>query len=129
MKTYAEIVKEYKKRQHDTVVDTIATGLTYMDEIAVDSGLLEETGILTELTESVSGVLPVVIISADRAAGERRGRGHEGAARAEAGHDRTEGRRVPDGQDRRSHGCGCGGGRCDRILGGDSRHDGRAGAV
>ena len=63
MKTYKEIVKEYQKRQHDTVVDTIATGLTYMDEIAVDTGLLEESGILTELTESVTGVLPFVIIS------------------------------------------------------------------
>ena len=31
MKTYQEMVKEYKKRQHDTVVDAIATGLTYMD--------------------------------------------------------------------------------------------------
>lgn len=64
MKTYAELVMEYKKRQHDTVVDTIATGLTYMDEIAVDTGLLEETGILTELTQSVTGILPFVIISA-----------------------------------------------------------------
>ena len=64
MKTYAEMVQEYKKRQHDTVVDTIATGLTYMDEIAVDTGLLEETGILTELTQSVTGILPFVIISA-----------------------------------------------------------------
>ena len=63
MKTYAEMIKEYKKRQHDTVVDTLAAGLTYMDEIAVDTGLLEETGILAELTESVSGVLPFVIIS------------------------------------------------------------------
>ena len=63
MKTYEELVKEYRKRQHDTVVDTIATGLTYVDEIAVDSGLLEETGLLTELTESVTGVLPFVIIS------------------------------------------------------------------
>ena len=63
MKTYEELVKEYKKRQHDTVVDTIATGLTYMDEIAVDSGLLEETGILTELTESVTGLLPFMVIS------------------------------------------------------------------
>ena len=64
MKTYAEMVQEYKKRQHDTVVDTIATGLTYVDEIAVDTGILEETGILTELTQSVSGILPFVIISA-----------------------------------------------------------------
>jgi len=64
MKTYEEMVKEYRKRQHDTVVDTIATGLTYVDEIAVDTGLLEETGILTELTQSVTGILPFVIISA-----------------------------------------------------------------
>lgn len=63
MKTYEELVKEYRKRQHDTVVDTIATGLTYVDEIAVDSGILEETGLMTELTESVSGLLPFVIIS------------------------------------------------------------------
>ena len=63
MKTYEELVQEYKKRQHDTVVVTIATGLTYVDEIAVDSGLLEETGLLTELTESVAGILPFMIIS------------------------------------------------------------------
>ena len=63
MRTYEELVREYRKRQHDTVVDTIASGLTYMDEIAVDTGLLEETGLLTELTESAAGVLPFVIIS------------------------------------------------------------------
>ena len=63
MKKYEELVKEYRKRQHDTVVDTIAAGLTYMDEIAIDTGVLEETGILTELTESVSGLLPFVLIS------------------------------------------------------------------
>ena len=63
MKTYEEMIKDYKKRQHDTVVDTLAAGLTYMDEIAVDTGLLEETGIWAELTESVSGLLPFVIIS------------------------------------------------------------------
>ena len=63
MKTYEEMLREYRKRQHVTVVDTIATGLTYMDEIAVDTGILEETGILAELTESVTGALPFVIIS------------------------------------------------------------------
>ena len=35
-----------------------------MDEIAVDTGILEETGILTELTQSITGLLPFVIISA-----------------------------------------------------------------
>ena len=63
MKTYEELVKEYRKRQRDTVVDSLATGLSYMEEIAVDSGLLEETGLLTELTESVGSLLPFVIIS------------------------------------------------------------------
>ncbi len=63
MKTYQEMLQDYKKRQHDTVVDTLATGLTYMDEIAVDSGLLEETGILAELTGTMTGLLPFVIIS------------------------------------------------------------------
>lgn len=63
MKTYEEIVRDYRKRQRDTVVDTIAAGLTYMDEIAVDTGLLDETGLLTELTETVSGVLPFAIIA------------------------------------------------------------------
>ena len=63
MKTYEQLVQEYRKRQHDTVVDTIATGLTYDDVIAVDTGQLEETGLLSELTESVTGFLPFMIIS------------------------------------------------------------------
>lgn len=64
MKTYAEMVQEYKKRQRDTVVDTIAAGLTYMDEIAVESGLLEETGLLTELSSTVCSALPFAMIAA-----------------------------------------------------------------
>ena len=63
MKKYEELVREYRKRQRDTVVDTLAAGLTYMDEIAVDSGLLEETGLLTELMENMTGILPFAIIT------------------------------------------------------------------
>lgn len=63
MKTYEEMVKEYKKRQRDTVIDAIATGLSYSDELAVDAGLLEETGILPELMNSITGALPFVIIT------------------------------------------------------------------
>ncbi len=63
MKRYEELVQEYRKRQRDTVVDTIATGLTYMDEMAVDTGLLEETGLMNELAQSVTGALPFVIIA------------------------------------------------------------------
>ncbi len=63
MKSYQEMLKEYRRRQRSTVVDAIATGLTYVDEIAVDSGLLEETGLLSELTGSVCGALPFAIIA------------------------------------------------------------------
>ncbi len=63
MKKYQEMLASYRKRQRSTVVDAIATGLTYMDEIAVESGLLEETGLLAELTESVCGALPFAIIA------------------------------------------------------------------
>lgn len=63
MKTYADMVADYKKRQRDTVVDTIAAGLTYMDEMVVDAGLLAEADILTELTESACSALPFVLIA------------------------------------------------------------------
>ena len=64
MKTYAEIVREYRRRQRDTVVDVLATGLNYVDELAVDSGLLEETGLMTELSSTVCTALPFAIIAA-----------------------------------------------------------------
>lgn len=63
MKTYREMIESYRKRQRDTVVDAIATGLTYVDEVALDAGLLEETGILSELTGSLCGALPFAIIA------------------------------------------------------------------
>lgn len=63
MKTYQDMLEAYRKRQRSTVVDAIATGLTYVDEIAVDSGLLEETGLLAELTGTVCGALPFAIIA------------------------------------------------------------------
>lgn len=63
MKTYQEMLDSYRKRQKSTVIDAIATGLTYVDEIAVDSGLLEETGLLAELTGSICGALPFAIIA------------------------------------------------------------------
>lgn len=64
MKQYREIVEGYRKRRRDTMVDALATGLTYVDELAVETGLLEEADLLTELTDSISGALPFVIIAA-----------------------------------------------------------------
>lgn len=64
MKTYDEIVATYRRRQHDTVVDALATGLTYLDEVAVESGLLEEAGVLAELGSGVCTALPFAVIAA-----------------------------------------------------------------
>ena len=63
MKSYQEMLDNYRKRQRNTVVDALATGLTYMDEIAVDTGLLAETGLMEELTGTVCGALPFAIIA------------------------------------------------------------------
>lgn len=63
MKSYQDILDSYRKRQRSTVIDAIAVGLTYMDEIVVESGLLEETGLLAELTSSVCSALPFAIIT------------------------------------------------------------------
>lgn len=64
MSSYSEIVEGYRKRQQTTVVDTIATGLTYADEVAVETGILEETGLLNEISSAVTGVLPFAVIAA-----------------------------------------------------------------
>lgn len=63
MKTYAEMVAEYRKRQRDTIVDTLAAGMTYMDEIAVDAGLLEEAGLVAGIADTLTGILPFAIIT------------------------------------------------------------------
>ncbi len=60
---YRDLVKKYKKRQHDTLVDTLTTGLAYADEMAVDLGLMEDTGLLGEVTEVVSTALPFAVIA------------------------------------------------------------------
>ena len=61
--TYQEKLTDWKKQRRRTLVDALSTGLTFVDEICVDSGLLEETGLMTELTSSVCGALPFVIIA------------------------------------------------------------------
>ena len=62
-KTYRQLVSRYKKRQHDTLVDTVTTGLSYADEVVVDLGLLEDTGLLGEMAETITGALPFAVIA------------------------------------------------------------------
>ena len=121
MKTYQEMVQEDKRRQRNTVVDTIAAGLTYMDEIALDTGLLEETGLLTELTETACGALPFAIIAVTE--------GSKVVLGKKTGKSGVKDGRFPHGQNRGRHGHRQRGDHRGRVLGGASGHHGRTGAV
>ena len=63
MPSFKEMVEKYKKRRHDTVVDAVTTGLSLADHVTVDLGLLEDTGVATEIAETVSNVLPFAVIA------------------------------------------------------------------
>ena len=63
MPSFKEMVEKYKKRRHDTVVDAVTTGLSLADNVTVDLGLLEYTGVATEIAETVSNVLPFAVIA------------------------------------------------------------------
>lgn len=63
MPAFDELVNKYKKRRHDTVVDAVTAGLSLADNVSVDLGLLEDTGIVTDALETVSNVLPFSVIA------------------------------------------------------------------
>ena len=50
MPEYKELVQKYTKRKRDTLMDTVATGLSYADNVAVNLGLLEDVGMVEALT-------------------------------------------------------------------------------
>ena len=59
MPTYHELVKKYQKRRKDTFMDTVATGLSYADNLAVDLGLMEDSAVLDAALDTMnsSGLL------------------------------------------------------------------------
>ncbi|MBQ4073798.1 MAG: hypothetical protein IJD39_01145 [Clostridia bacterium] len=59
MPTYGELVQKYQKRQKAHIADSVAAGLSYADNLAVDLGLMEESGLM----DAVSGALPFVCIA------------------------------------------------------------------
>ncbi|MBR6525582.1 MAG: hypothetical protein IKT57_06390 [Clostridia bacterium] len=63
MAQYTELVQKYKKRQKDTLLDTVSTGLSFADNVAVDLGLLEDAGVLADTLETVSTALPFALVA------------------------------------------------------------------
>ena len=50
MPAFEELVEKYQKRRRDTLVDSVAAGLSYADHVAVDLGLLEDNSVLDTVT-------------------------------------------------------------------------------
>lgn len=50
MAEFDALVKKYKDRKKDTLIDSVSTGLSYADNIAVDLGLIEDAGVLDVIT-------------------------------------------------------------------------------
>ena len=63
MSAYQELVEKYKKRRRTDIVDAVTTGLSLADNVAVDLGVLEDTGLASEMAETVAGVLPFAVIA------------------------------------------------------------------
>lgn len=63
MRSYDEIVKNYQKRRRDTLIDSLAVSLNYVDEICVEAGILQEAGILDDLLGGACAALPFVLIA------------------------------------------------------------------
>ena len=73
-KTYQELVTHYQQRNRAALVDGITTALSHADEVVMDLGLLEETGLLSEVLGTVSLGLPFAIIAVAEQSAVIRGR-------------------------------------------------------
>lgn len=59
MPTYQELVEKYQKRRRDTLMDSVTAGLSYADNVAVDLGLMDDSGAL----EAASVAAPFALIA------------------------------------------------------------------
>ncbi|MBR1584590.1 MAG: hypothetical protein IJ662_03520, partial [Clostridia bacterium] len=59
MPAYEELVKKYTKRRKENLIDTVTAGLSYADNVAVDLGLMEDSGVI----DTLSVAAPFAIIA------------------------------------------------------------------
>ncbi len=63
MSDFKALVSKYRGREKSALVDSITAGLSFADEVSVDIGLLEDSGLATELLDAVSVGLPFAVIA------------------------------------------------------------------
>ncbi len=63
MADYQTLVKKYKKRCKDNLVDQLSIGLSYAESVTADAGLLTDTGVMQEVLDTAGVVLPFAVIA------------------------------------------------------------------
>ncbi len=59
MADFAALVEKYKTRKKDTLIDSVSAGLSYADNVAVDLGLIEDSGV----ADVLSAAAPFAVIA------------------------------------------------------------------
>lgn len=57
------MVETYRTRSKATLTDSITTALSHLDEVSVGLGVLEDSGLLTDILDTVSLGLPFAVIA------------------------------------------------------------------
>ncbi|NLE20989.1 MAG: hypothetical protein GX623_09260 [Clostridiales bacterium] len=60
---YETLLETYRKRNRSALVDGITTALSHVDEVTVSLGLMEDSGLLSELLGTLSLGLPFAVIA------------------------------------------------------------------
>lgn len=68
MKSYEQMVADYRKRRKDTMTDTLAAGLACVDNLAAEAGLMENAGEMAGIAEGICNTAPFVVIAATEGA-------------------------------------------------------------
>ncbi len=63
MADYQSLVKKYKKRSKDNLVDQVSIGLSCAESITADAGLLADNGVMQEILDTAGTVLPFAVIA------------------------------------------------------------------
>lgn len=63
MSDFKTLVSKYRGREKSALIDSITAGLSFADEVSVDLGLLEDSGLAAELLDTVSMGLPFAVIA------------------------------------------------------------------
>ena len=58
MPDFDTLVKKYKKRSKDRLVDQVSIGLSYAESFTADAGLLSDTGVMQEVIDTAGTILP-----------------------------------------------------------------------